>query len=154
MSRAVRSIWSSSACDAPSKSRWASSKKKELWFRKVADFGQGLAQLGEHPEHERAEQAGLVHHVAQLEDRDDPGSIRRRPDEVRNVELRLAEERVGALLFEDHDRAKQDADRRRRHPAVVGEDRLAVVGRQELQRRREVLQVQQREIVVVAVLED
>ena len=52
------------------------------------------------------------------------------------------------------DRAQEHADRRARHPAVVGQDRLALVGRQELQRRREVLEVEQRQVVVVAVLED
>ena len=52
------------------------------------------------------------------------------------------------------DRAQEHADRRARHPAVVGEDRLALVGRQELERRLEVLEVEQRQVVVVAVLED
>ena len=46
-----------------------------------------------------------------------------------DVELGLAEEDVGALLLEDDDRAQEHADRRARHPAVVGQDRLALVGR-------------------------
>ena len=41
-----------------------------------------------------------------------------------------------------------------RHPAVLLEDRLALIGREELQGRREVLEVEQRQLVVVAVLED
>ena len=83
-----------------------------------------------------------------------PSPSGRRPEQVGDLELRLAEERVGALLLEDDDRAQEDADRRRRHPAVVGQDRLALVRREELQGRREVLQVEQRQVVVVAVLED
>ena len=71
-----------------------------------------------------------------------------------DVELRLAEEDVGAFLLEDDDAAQQHADRRGRHAAVLVEDRLAVVRRQELERRRQVLEVEQRQVVVVAVLED
>ena len=58
-----------------------------------------------------------------------PSAVGRRPEEVGDVELGLAEERVGALLLEDDDRAQEDADRGGRHPAVVGEDRLALVRR-------------------------
>ena len=79
------------------------------------------------------------------------GAVRRRSADV---ELELAEEDVGALLLEDDDRAEQHADRRFRHPAVLGEDRLALVRREELEGRRQVLQVEQRQVVVVAVLED
>ena len=84
----------------------------------------------------------------------DARAVRRRPEEVGHVELELAEEGVGALLLEDHDRAEQHTDRRARHPAVLGEDRLALVRGEELERRRQVLQVEQRQVVVVAVLED
>jgi hypothetical protein len=129
-------------------------EEAQLRLRQVADLGQRLVQLGEHPEHERAEQARLVHDVAQLENGDDPEAIGGRPQEVGDLELRLAEERVGSLLLEDDERSEEDPDRRRRHPAVVGEDRLALVRREELQRRGEVLEVEQRQVVVVAVLED
>ncbi len=116
--------------------------------------GRRLVQLGEHPEHERREEARLVHDVRQLEDADDALALGRRAQEVLDLELGLAEEDVGALLLEDDDRAQEHADRRARHPAVVGQDRLALVGREELQGRREVLEVEQRQVVVVAVLED
>ena len=49
--------------------------------------------------------------------------------QVLDVELRLAEEDVRAFLLEHDDGAHQDADRRRRHPAVLLEDRLALVAR-------------------------
>ena len=81
-------------------------------------------------------------------------AVGRRAQQVVDVELGLAEEDVGALLLEHDDRAQQHADRRARHPAVLGEDRLALVRREELERRREVLEVEQRQVVVVAVLED
>ena len=96
----------------------------------------------------------MVHDVGQLEEADDPGAVGRRSEEVQYVELRLAEEDVGALLLENDDRAQQDSDRCGRHPAVVGEDRLALLGRQELEGRHEILEIEQRVVVVVAVLED
>ena len=110
MSRAVRSTWSMSASDASSKSRCASSKKKHSFgFGRSPDLGQALVQLGEHPEHERREQPGLVHDVRQLEDADDPLALGRRPQQVLDLELGLAEEDVGALLLEHDDRAQQHA---------------------------------------------
>ena len=126
----------------------------ELRFGRIPDLGQRLVQLGEDPEHERREEARLLHDIGQLEQADDAGAVGRGSEQVHDVELGLAEEDVGALLLEDDDRAQQDADRGARHPAVVGEDRLALVRREELERRREVLQVEQRQVVVVAVLED
>ena len=83
-----------------------------------------------------------------------PSPSGRRPEQVLDLEFGLAEERVGAFLFEHDDRAQKDADRRARHPAVVGQDRLALVRGQELQRGGEILEVEQRQVVVVAVLED
>ena len=62
--------------------------------------------------------------------------------------------RARALLLEGHDRPQDHAERRRADPAEVLEDRLAVVGAEELQRRPEVGEVEQRQVLVVAVAED
>ena len=78
----------------------------------------------------------------------------RRPEQVVDVELGLAEEDVGALLLEGHDRAQEHPERGARHPAVLVEDRLALVRAEVAQGRRQVGQVEQRQLVVVAVLED
>ena len=97
ISRTVCSICSSSASEASSKSRCASSKKKHSFgLRQVAHLGQRVVELRQHPEHERAEQPRLVHHVGQLEDADDALAVGRRPHQVGDVELGLAEEDVGA----------------------------------------------------------
>ena len=72
--------------------------------------------------------AGLVHDVRELEQRHDALAVRRRPQQVHDVELGLAEEDVGALLLEHDDRAQQYSDRCRGHAAVVGQRALAVVG--------------------------
>jgi hypothetical protein len=102
-------------------------EEAELRLGKVARLGECVIQLGKHPEHERAEQGGLVHHVGELEDADDPLPAGRRPHQVVDVELRLPEEDVRALLLERDDRAEDDPETRRRDAAVVGQDRLAVV---------------------------
>ena len=64
-----------------------------------------------------------------------PCAVGRRAQQVLDVELGLAEEDVGAFLLEHDDRAQQHAHRRRRHPAVLLEERLALVRVQELERR-------------------
>ena len=83
-----------------------------------------------------------------------PLPVRGRPEQVVHVELGLAEEDVGALLLDGHDRAQDHAQRRRADPAQVLEDRLAVVGAEELERRPQVGEIQQRQVLVVAVAED
>ena len=88
-------------------------EEAQLGLRQVAGLGQGLVQLGEHPEHERREQPRLVHDVGQLEDADDALALGRRAQEVLDVELGLAEEDVGAFLLEHDDRPQQHPDRRR-----------------------------------------
>ena len=77
-----------------------------------------------------------------------------RPDEVVGVELGLAEEDAGALLLERDDRPEDHAEARRRDAAEVLEHRLAVVRAQELERRPQVREVEQRQVLVVAVAED
>ena len=76
------------------------------------------------------------------------------PHEVLDLELGLAEEDVGALLLEADDGAKDDAQGRRADPAVVLEDDLPLVRAEELEGRAEVVEVEQGQVVVVAVLED
>ena len=74
--------------------------------------------------------------------------------EVVDVELRLAEEDVGAVLLDRDDRPQDHAQRRRADAAQVLEHGLAVVRAQELERRPQVLEVEQRQLLVVAVAED
>ena len=129
-------------------------EEAQLWLGQVARLRECVIQLREHPEHERAEEPGLVHDVRKLEDADDAGSIGRLAHEVGDIELGLAEEDVRTLLLEGHDRPHDHPERGCRDASVVGQGRLAVVARQERQRRPQVGQVEQRQLVVVAVLED
>ena len=80
-----------------------------------------------------------------------PSSVRRR--KCVDLELRGAEERIGLLLLELDDLADDDAGGRRRDPAVLGHLGLALVGVQVVQQRPQVLEVDERQLLVVAVLE-
>ena len=134
ISRAVRSICSISASDASSNSRWASSKKKHsLGLGRSPTSGSDLVQLGQHPEHERGEQARLVHDVGQLEEADDAGAVGRRPQQVGRRRTRARRRRCRRLPA----RARRSSATAHptvagRHPAVVGKERLALVRRQVL----------------------
>ena len=61
-----------------------------------------MIERGEHPQHERAEEIGLVLDVLQLEDADQALSVALL-HQVVNVELRLAKKYLSSLLLElDH----------------------------------------------------
>ena len=155
MRRAVRSICSRSAGRRVVEEEVRLVEEEaELRLREVPGLRQGRVELREEPEHERAEQARPVHDVRELEERDDAGPVGRRPQEVGDVELRLAEERAGALLLEHDDRAEDDPDRRRRDAAVRRRGGLALVRPEPLEGRPEVGEVEQGQRVVVAVRED
>ena len=155
MRRTVCSIWSRSASEASSKRRCASSKKKTSFgFGQVAGLGERLVELGQHPEHEGREELRAVHDVRELQQVDDALPVGARAQEVLHLEGRLAEEGLGALLLQGDQRAQDDPEGRGRHPAVVLEDRLALVRAEELERRAQVREVEERQVVVVAVLED
>jgi hypothetical protein len=129
-------------------------EERQLRRRQVAHLGQRLVQLGEHPEHEGRVQARAIHDVRDLEQADDPLAIGARADELQDVELRLAEERACALLLERHDRAQDDAQAGRGDAAQVFEHGLAIVRAEELQRRPQIREVEQWQVLVVAVAED
>ena len=88
---------------------------------------------------------GLVHDVGQLEDADDPwpsGVVRSRSVTSNSGSPKNASTPSCWITMIERRSTPTDA---RRHPAVLLEDRLALVGRQELQRRREVLEIEQRQ---------
>ena len=111
-----------------------------------------VVERREHPQHERREQRRLVLHVTQLEHAHEASPVALGLHEVIDVELRLTEERLGALLLELDHLPQQDADGLLRHAAVVLELCRAVAG-EVLQHRAQVREVEQQQSLVVAVLE-
>ncbi len=152
-SRTTCSTCSRNALLASLNSRCASSKKNTSFgLSSVADLGELVVELGEHPHHEGREQRRPVLDVGQLEDADAPAAVGRGLHQVGDLELRLAEQRAGALLLQLHHLAQQHADRRLRDAAVVALQLRARVG-QVGEHRAQVLEVEQRQAAIVAVLE-
>src|SRR5688500_14001106 len=127
-------------------------EERELRLVQVSDFGEVVVQGGQHPQHERAEQSGLVLHIRQLEYADDSPAVAILLDEVFYLELRLAEKLFGSLLFELDHLPQQHSDGRLRHPAVRLELLGSFIG-QILEHRSQVGEIDQQQSLVVAVLE-
>ncbi len=104
-------------------------EEAQLGLGQVAGLGQRLVQLRQHPEHERGEQPGLVHDV---------GSSRMLMIPVPSgvVRSRSATSNSGSpkktsapSCSRTTIERRSTPDGRARHAAVVGQDRLALVGR-------------------------
>ena len=102
-------------------------EEHELRLRQIADLGQRMEQLGQHPHQRGREQLRLVLHRRQLEARDDAATVGRRPHEVGDLEHRLAKELVAAAVLEADKRAQQDTDGLRREAADARQLGLPVV---------------------------
>src|SRR5215213_7996883 len=89
-------------------------EEDELRLGDVADLWELLEELREEPHQHRREELRLVLHGRELEAGDDPAAVRRRPQQVCDLELRLAEELRAAAVLELDERPEQHADRRRR----------------------------------------
>ncbi len=120
----------------------------------VADLGQVVEEVGQHPHQEGREDRGTVLQVRQLQQRDDALAVRGGADQVAGVELGLSEELVSALGLQGHKSAQDDANRGRRQPAELLQLELALVAGQVEQHFLEVGQVEQRQALGVGVVED
>ncbi len=128
-------------------------EEDELGFVDVADLGEIVVDLGQQPHHEGAEELGPILHVGYLEDAHESASGPRL-EQILDVEFGLAEEGLGALLLEFDNLAEDHANGGRRQPAVLGHGLLAFIAVEEVQRRAQVRQVHQGQLLIVRVLED
>ena len=126
-------------------------EEDELGFVHVADFRQLLEEFGEQPEQEGRIEARRAHQLVGGEDVDDALAVVGL-HQVVDVEHRLTEEDVAALLFQRQQAALDGADRRRRDVAVLGGEGLGVLANV-LHHRAQILEVEQQEAVVVGDLE-
>ena len=86
---------------ASSNSRCASSRNTTSFgLRQVAGLGQRLEQLGDQPHQRRRPQRRLVLHRGELDARDHAAPVVRQPQQVGDIELRLAEELRAAAGLE------------------------------------------------------
>src|SRR5262245_9777486 len=93
-------------------------EEDELRLIEIADLGELVEQLVEHPKQSCRVEARVVHELIGGEDIDHAIAVAD-AHEVVDVEGRLAEELVGALLFQDEQSALQHADGLRSNVAVL-----------------------------------
>ena len=128
-------------------------EEDELRLFRIADFRQVLEQFGQHPEQERRVELGRRHQLVGGQDVDHALAAGTGLDQVVEVEHRLAEELVAALLLE---REQRRAGWRRPTPRRRCRSRSGTSARcrRRIAARAQVLQVEQQQAVVVGDLED
>ena len=132
ISRTVCAIASRNAFDASVEQQVRLVEEEhQLRLVHVADLGQVVEQVGQQPHQEGGEQRRPVLQVRQLEQRDDALAVALL-HQVGGVELRLAEERLGALVGEPDQRPQDHPGGGRGQPAEVLQVGLALVAGQVL----------------------
>ncbi len=129
-------------------------EEDELGLVDVADLGEVVEEVREHPHEEGREERRPVLHAGQLEAGHETLAVRRRAKQVAGLERRLTEERVGALVLEGDELAQDDTGRRGREATERLELRLALVTHEVADDGAQVLEVEEQEAVLVGVVED
>ena len=129
-------------------------EEHQLGLVDVADLGQVVEQVGQQPHQERREDGRPVLEVGQLDEVDQAAAVGRGLEELRRLELRLTEERLGPLVLEADQLAQDDAGGGGGQAAEQLEVGLALVAGQPLHDRAQVGQVEEREALLVGVVED
>ena len=124
-----------------------------LRFFKIADFGQSLEELGQHPQKEGRVEFSVGDEVARVEYLDDSAALIVRHEPVAYIEIRLTEERIAAVHLKRHDAPRDNIERSARDLAVVSRQLVSMLAN-EPYHRLEVLEVDQQQLVVVRDLED
>ncbi len=120
----------------------------------VSDLGKLLEELRDEPHEHGRPQLRLVLHRRELQARDDPAPVRRRAQEVRDVELGLAEELGPAPRLEPDERAQENAHGLGREAADAPQLLASAVRVEEREQRAQVGEVEEREALLVRVVED
>ena len=104
-------------------------EEDELRLIDIADFGHQLKQFREKPEQEGRIELRRGHELVGGENVHVAAAVAGGAHQVLDVEGRLAEELVAALLFDHHEAALDGADGRGIHVAIFGADVLAAIGK-------------------------
>ena len=127
-------------------------EEHQLGFLGITHFREGGVDLGQKAEHEGAEELGTVLDIGEAHDVHNTLAILL-GQQVVHLEAAFTEEGIRALLFDLDQLAQDDVDGGRTDLAVLLADLvLAFVGH-ELEYPAKVLQIDQAEVVVIAVLE-
>ena len=129
-------------------------EEHQLRLVDVTDLGQLVEQVGQQPHQEGGEHRGPLDQIGQLQQRHHALAVPGHPQQIGRVELRLAEELVGALVGEGDQGAQDHPNRRRAQPADRLQLGLALVAGQVGEHRTQVLEVEQRQSGLVGVVEN
>src|SRR5690606_25776992 len=124
----------------------------QLRLFQIADFRQLLEQLRQQPQQEGGVQARLQDQLRGGEDADHAAAVVVDPHDVGQVQRRLAEELLAAVLLQAQQGALDRGDGRGADQAVGGRYLLAFPGHQ-VEQGAQVVQVQQQQAAVVGQLE-
>lgn len=127
-------------------------EEHQLRLFRVAHFRQVLKQLGQQPQQEYRIQLRLIDQLVRRQQVDHAVTVGVGFHQIVDVQHWLAEELVGALLFQRQQPALDGADRRGRDIAVLGLELFGVVA-DELHHGAQVLHVQQQQRIVIGDLE-
>ena len=128
-------------------------EEDHLGLVEIAHFGQALKELGQHPEQEGGVHRGALDELLAGEDVDVAAAVYVGGHPVADVQLRLAEEELTALLLEGEQGALDSADAGGGDVAVLHGE-LSPVLAHELEHGAQVLQVQEQQAVIVGYFED
>ncbi len=123
-------------------------EEDQLRLLRVADLGQVLVELREQPEEERRIEARRLHEDVGGKDIDHAAAVSGGAHHLRDVERRLAEEAVRALLLQHEERALDGADGGLRDIAVAGGEVARLVG-DISEERLQILEVEEEEALLV-----
>ena len=126
-------------------------KEYELRLVGVADLRQPLVELGQEPQQHRRIELRRAEEPIRCEDVDDAASPARL-EQILDVQHRLADEAIGALLLERQQSALDCANRGGGYIAVTGRELLRVVA-DVAEQRAQIFQVEQQQTVVVGKFE-
>ena len=123
-------------------------EEDQLGLVDIADFGKLFKELGEQPEQESGVEARRLHQLVGGKDGDETAAIGIDAHEIGNRERPLAEEMVGALLFEHQQSALNGADGGGGDIAVAAGDFLGAL-LHIAQKRAQILEVEQQQPFLV-----
>ena len=128
-------------------------EENHLGLVEVADLGQLLEELGEHPEQEGRVDRGTLDELLAGEDVDVAAAVYIGGHPVADVQLRLTEEHLAALLLKGEQGALNGADAGGGDIAVLHGELRPVLAH-ELEHGAQVLEIQEQQAVIVGNLED
>jgi hypothetical protein len=128
-------------------------EKYELWLFGIAHFGQLFEQFRQEPKQEGGVETRRAHELLGGEHVDDAAAVAIGFQKIRDLQRRLAEEFVCALVFKHEQAALDRADRRRRDVPVLRRERGGIVGCI-LQHSAQILEVEDQQALLVGNAED